>query len=1408
MTQQSPMLNNQQSTPLRTQNTHQKSASTSSVDLAAQYSQDIQQINRFLFREVGDKGQKLEKYKAHVRVIEDSKSPSQRPPVNSAPKNKKPRILILSVKSSGRIRLHKARENPDGSVQIGRTWDFDELTTIELDTEVPTGFTFEMGKSYYWETNSPKERRVWLTSILKDQIKYTNGKKIPNLVNCSLDYFHLQGLVSQLNPNGTIAEQSAPGTSGSSTTNLSGSRSAGTDATSPLRGNINSSLSRFEDQQAIRKGSKQQLTTTGSALTGGRPLPGGNGESYSQTRRKSAALLPDSKNSPDVMQQRTHQRQTSAHSMEKFESLTQQSSKTRKASAGKSMLDKQFEDQKFVEQQRLQLEEFAARKLEKEKLEKLQASRERELELARQSRERQLEQERQTQARELEEQRRQLKERELELQRQAEQKALQEQKQAQLREIEEQRQAKQRELEEQMQTRQAKEQEESIHKKQLETNQREQLGVDDQITRTLSGNASLRSIEFVAHRKSMLEIENLTSSRDSEYDDLFADYADSTENEIQTAPLNIGAVGSTPKVVEAAPKSLSHYNASNDFDMNTSTPTIRLTSEVGGLSNLDSDDEDYEPITSGPNARFRALSRAESVGETDNFLADLFEEIGWDSRVDDSKSLMKKLTKELERLEFQKVNALTEATDNISSLDSAIQRAILGCDAIDPILSFFGVQLASFQDDIDYVEKQSQGLQVETANKKLLKKELDGILHSVDVSDTSLKTLENKVKLGEKNQEIEEILNELYHSITKIRGTGEEDEDEDYGTMKALEQKRDKFELANQRFIDRFKTQISKIFSSIATSLNSHMQNSDSLSDFITNTLPQKLADMLTLNGLLSYVKQMSTTDFFDIMSLYEQQFVGVFDNLTKLLMDDFRKKQASINTVPFSFMLEPKYIVSGRADKPKSLGFSSKPKQTASSKFFAELGLNATSSSTPKSQDLEFSSKISEEQKLTNLLVEFLESYFNVIITQHKFVVCFFSLTTSSTSSFQELIKQPINSRTTEFLNTETTLTGMEPDRDVSDAVFGAMHRLFHSSSNQVVKSVSAVCKGDMLQCPIILRYVEESVAKLSSTSQEYAVSRLSKISTRLLSVWKKDIEKQSSLIDQQTIDCRVFNFTKAFPEFVRKIEQGMESLKVSASDNSAVYHELSEDYQKIWDTIDMCLNKNTSLYEHLTPQFTLTRQISVLSATEEQSGQTTASEQPLDEIMSNHLMLLINYKWLNEELKDLKTLPIVTKTTIDELRSSELTAFCDLLSRRASIGELMIFVKGVEDLTESGTDPSKTNAYSPAHLKSLLRRFESTNLKISIQELTSQLNGMIIGKLAANESEESEVSLKVATEIERLLYNDCLNSLGSIYNTCFSRLALILNKYNDGVLNPGNKIDNPVDKRLINYNFNKEYL
>ena len=137
-----------------------------------------------------------ESYIIHVRVTEDAACPSSCPPPDSPPENKKLRVIILAVRSSGLVRLHKARENPDSSFSIGKSWSLNDLSSIESFSVLKSGdeprdermqmaqnlgFIVTVIKPYFWQADTAREKEYFLTSLIKIYRKFTGGR-IPTLI--------------------------------------------------------------------------------------------------------------------------------------------------------------------------------------------------------------------------------------------------------------------------------------------------------------------------------------------------------------------------------------------------------------------------------------------------------------------------------------------------------------------------------------------------------------------------------------------------------------------------------------------------------------------------------------------------------------------------------------------------------------------------------------------------------------------------------------------------------------------------------------------------------------------------------------------------------------------------------------------------------------------------------------------------------------------------------------------------------------------------------------------------------------------------------------------------------------------------------------------------------------------------
>lgn len=172
------------------------SSQTSVLNRAERFEDEKRRIIETCFQKKDPEGFVLESYITHIRVIEDAHYPASPPPPQSTGDSKKQRVIIVAVKRSGRVRLHKGRENPNLSFSIGKTWNLDDLTGVQsYDNWMPVpegdilqkewaglaGFTVSLQKPYFWMANSQKEKDFFVASLVKIYKKYTNGR-LPELI--------------------------------------------------------------------------------------------------------------------------------------------------------------------------------------------------------------------------------------------------------------------------------------------------------------------------------------------------------------------------------------------------------------------------------------------------------------------------------------------------------------------------------------------------------------------------------------------------------------------------------------------------------------------------------------------------------------------------------------------------------------------------------------------------------------------------------------------------------------------------------------------------------------------------------------------------------------------------------------------------------------------------------------------------------------------------------------------------------------------------------------------------------------------------------------------------------------------------------------------------------------------------
>lgn len=196
----------------------------------------------------------------------------------------------------------------------------------------------------------------------------------------------------------------------------------------------------------------------------------------------------------------------------------------------------------------------------------------------------------------------------------------------------------------------------------------------------------------------------------------------------------------------------------------------------------------------------------------------------------------------------------------------------------------------TLHDDVSYIETQSQGLQVQTANQKLLHNELQNLLKTLSISSTDLRSLkEASLSNPDGLRDTEIALSTLYKAMLMIDSniwqnkrrlvdsTGEGSvgvyADTEIGQMRAIKEKKEEYRFQSHTFLQRLKQ-----FMAIAYKV-AEQKRVDAAAN--TSKDPRKLdsearnyfrRELWLYNALMLFAREISGSEWHALISLYEQQ--------------------------------------------------------------------------------------------------------------------------------------------------------------------------------------------------------------------------------------------------------------------------------------------------------------------------------------------------------------------------------------------------------------------------------------------------------------------------------------------------------------------------------------------------------
>ncbi|KAL8661516.1 MAG: hypothetical protein Q9202_005525 [Teloschistes flavicans] len=527
-------------------------------------------------------------------------------------------------------------------------------------------------------------------------------------------------------------------------------------------------------------------------------------------------------------------------------------------------------------------------------------------------------------------------------------------------------------------------------------------------------------------------------------------------------------------------------------------------------------------------------------------------DFGWGEEPDQRCSyqeLQTNVQQELERAEAGGwINAIEQNDDRIVALGTMMDRVIGECEELDGLLTLYGVELSTLSEDVAYIEAQSQGLQVQAANQKLLHTELKMLLDTISISSSDLRALkEASLTKPSGIHAVETTLTQLYTAMMTIdpksrRNAIPQNADSkavdrrlstsignsELSSIRAVRERKDGYQVEINDFVQRFKQYMSVKFKETESLI---MDSVEIVRTSNTTRNPPRL-DVRRREGprqalwvyspLLLFSREMAPTEWEELIRMYEGSAKAPYQ-------EEFRDN-----------VFAWKRIARKPTTDEQDLLFTSPEKESES---LVGRRLTVKRSKTVRT---EANHRISSGDKPNDGKVDAYEAFsgalnemIRVIFTEQNFVTELFHLTSAHNADFNDAVSAGPEGRAAKDLMERKAF---EADRDLARRLHSAMEEVFSFWPTDVQNLVEWVVKQDQLQGVGVIAALESKLLELEETNQEYLVQSINKMHDRLVAVFNRFIDEQIHGIEDTKVKIKkrkgVIAFMKTFPNFSLAIE------------------------------------------------------------------------------------------------------------------------------------------------------------------------------------------------------------------------------------------------------------------------------
>lgn len=1376
---------------------------------AEKFEDEKRRIIQSCFSKKDSDGSLVESYITHVRITEDAAHPSTPAPPNSPPENKKPRVIIVAVRRSGRVRMHKARENNDGTFSIGKTWMLDDLSSIQSYTGfVPStpleqqhkqwaatvGFVVTVGKPYYWHARSSKEKDFFIGSLVKIYRKYTGGK-VPNLIG--FDDRERQLLVGSPSPAppgsrgmGQGPATRSPSSQGSRPQSPYTGRAPSRDGPRDIPREFKRQPSEEQALRAQRSRDQMQRPSTSQSGRVAAPSPLG------QTSQPLGAVSPDPRGEPPP---RSNERLPKAPVLPPPEPRTKEVTDSLAAAkpvshtpSSQADLGSDPRPSPFLQDGKAVLDPSPVPRTEdlSSSLHEVGHDKDARPSTAVSGSAENLDV-MQTPASSME----------------ANKTVGESRENLSLPETQ---------VEPQIIDKPAgpvKMQPPDIPPALRPASSRSNnvptpsvAAAPPETTRSVtpppaaepsepprerspspplaSSPESSKPVEedSEAHRPGLGPMIKKKPSRDiagafrkaataygafkprpggagerllaaAKKQQSMSDEPDGITGVVPAPSLRVGtevkpaAASGTPDNKETPPAIPSPIKEAPSPVAPTALepPTVEVTQPpatgtavtvVGSRDEARATardevktvaDERSRSVSPSPNGRRRrrednTIKYCQALGIESNILEgrgadfdDILTDLGWNGRLSDDKKiedLEADIRREIGRVEATSwLGNLEQQEGKVDQLARLIDKTIEECEELDGLLTLYSHELNTLHEDVSYIETQSQGLQVQTANQKLLHNELQNLLKTLSISAVDLQPLrESSLSNPDGLRETEAALSTLYKAMLMIDpdiwqnkkrlgdAAGEQGSvgvyaDTEIGQMRAIREKKEEYRAQSRMFLQRLRQ-----FMAIAYKV-AEQKRVDAAANGPKD--PLKLdsearayfrQELWMYNALMLFAREVSGSEWHGLISLYEQQAKLPYQN-------EFRDNNLAWKRAGRKPSGEEQELLFTHQEKEKE----SEGITMAARKLTVRRGKTIRAAAGLR---LTPGEKRHGRLEPCEVFAGTLQETLKMISEEQNFIVHFFHLSSLSNTEFSDFVASgnPDERPLPDF----SARQPHDPDRGMARKVDQIMDELYSFWSTDMQNLVDWAIQPDPLQGIGILSALEKAMSDFDDTNQEFIIRCLQKLHSRLNGLFNRFVDEQIRGIEDTKVKVNkrkgVISFIRVFPNF-----------------SAAVENMLSQPNQEFFD-IRVSVNDaydriNRAMWESLK-----------FIAKEAPTGVAASAGDPEDkEVLNYHILLIENMNHYIEEV-DVRGLPVLERWRDRAQQDYEehLKLYLDLVIQRP-LGKLLEFIDAAEGLMAGGGNPADI-ASRPSHSRSVAKKvlamYDSKEIRRGIELLKKRVD------------------------------------------------------------------------------------